>query len=236
MHPAPEGTKACWLLAGGRSRLGRALAESLAPGRRLALSSSRSWAGEEAWLEGLGARGLVWDAEDPELAARMAADLAALGVRFKGALLVAGSFEAQPFGSWTAESLARTWRVNLGFPFLAAQALEPWLEDGACLQLILDAAVHRPFLKRLPYSAAKAGQAALVEGLARLLGPRVRVVGHALGTALAGDHDDVDALKAANLLGRIGSPEDLARAIEYAAASPYLTGEILTLDGGWHIK
>jgi NAD(P)-dependent dehydrogenase (short-subunit alcohol dehydrogenase family) len=61
-------------------------------------------------------------------------------------------------------------------------------------------------------------------------------VGHALGTALPGDQDDVDALKAATLLSRIGTPKDLARALRYAAESPYLTGTILTLDGGWSIK
>lgn len=222
-----------WLLAGGRSRLGRILAEILAQDHDLVLTSSRSWEGE-AWAETLGATRLVWDAHDPSVQARMEADLA--GLSLDGAVILAGSFPEQSFGSWTVEGLEETWRVNQGFPLLVAQAVAPRLNEGACLQFIVDAAIHRPFLKRLPYTAAKAGVAALVPGLARALAPKARVVAHALGTALPGDHDDVDALKAATLLRRIGTPEDLARALRYAAESSYLTGQVLTLDGGWSIR
>jgi NAD(P)-dependent dehydrogenase (short-subunit alcohol dehydrogenase family) len=84
----------------------------------------------------------------------------------------------------------------------------------------------------MPYSAAKAGLAALVPTLARLLAPRVRVVGHAIGTVLPDEEHDPAFLAERSLLKRLGSPEDLVRALRYAAESPYLTGEILTLDGG----
>ena len=234
MQSGPEHQRPRWLIAGGRTRLGRALAERLAPDHDLVLTSSKPWTGEAWAAERSGVTTLVWDAEAPGLEARMAGDLADLAL--DGAVILAGSFPEQPFGSWTAEGLESTWRINQGFPLLVAQAAAPRMTDGACLQFIVDAAIHRPFLKRLPYTAAKAGLAALVPGLARALAPRLRVVGHALGTALPGPQDDVEALKAATLLGRIGGPEDLARALRYAAESPYLTGQILTLDGGWSIK
>lgn len=235
MQASPGHHRPKWLLAGGRTRLGRALAEALAPDHDLVLTSSRDWKGED-WINALDASvtTLVWDADAPGLEARMVDDLASL--HLDGAVVLAGNFPEQPLGSWTMENLESTWRINQAFPLLVAQAVAPRMRDGACLQFIVDAAIHHPFLKRLPYTAAKAGLAALIPGLARALAPRLRVVGHALGTALPGDHDDVDALKAATLLGRIGSPEDLARALRYAAESPYLTGTILTLDGGWSIK
>jgi NAD(P)-dependent dehydrogenase (short-subunit alcohol dehydrogenase family) len=235
MQAPPGHHRPRWLLAGGRTRLGRALAELLAPDHDLILTSSRDWRGE-AWIDSLGAPvgTFVWDADAPDVGTRMSEDLA--GLALDGAVILAGSFPEQPFGSWTLESLEATWRVNQAFPLLVAQAAAPRMAEGACLQFIVDAAIHRPFLKRLPYTAAKAGLAALVPGLARALAPRLRVVGHALGTALPGDHDDEEALKAATLLGRLGSPADLARALRYAAESPYLTGQVLTLDGGWSIK
>lgn len=235
MQPAAKDKRPLWLLAGGRSRLGRAVAELLAPDHDLVLTSSRPWAGE-SWVEGLnaGVTTCVWDAESPDLHTRMATDLGAL--HLDGVVIFAGDFAPQPFGTWTAAGLERTWRINEAFPLLVAQAAAPRMRDGACLQFILDAAIHKPFLKRLPYTAAKAGLAALVPGLARELAPRLRVVGHALGTAMAGDHDDVAALKAANLLNRLGTPGDLTRALRYAADSPYLTGTVLTLDGGWSAK
>lgn len=156
----------------------------------------------------------------------------AAGGCISGAVLLAGTFPEQPLGTWSAGRLEATWRLNLTFPFLCAQALAPHLEDGACLQLLLDTSIHHPWLRRLPYSAAKAGLAALVPGLAQLLAPKVRVVGHALGAILPAEGSDGAFLAERTLLKRIGEPADLCHAVRYAADSPFLTGEILTLDGG----
>lgn len=228
----------CWVLVGGKRRLGRALAEDLARDHDLVLTSSGSWDGE-TWVEGLSKTGriwtLTWDADSPVLMSRMMADLDTLetqGRVISGAVLLAGNFPESPLGTWTSEGLDATWRLNLGFPFLCAQALAPRLAEGSCLQILLDTSIHRPWLKRLPYSAAKAGLAALVPGLAQLLAPKVRVVGHALGTLLPAEGSDPAFLASRTLLKRLGDPSDLARAVRHAAASPFLTGEILTLDGG----
>ncbi|WP_243315758.1 SDR family NAD(P)-dependent oxidoreductase [Geothrix paludis] len=228
----------CWVLVGGRRRLGRALAEDLAGDHDLVLTSSEPWDGE-TWVEDLskraGIRTIVWNAENPDVSSRMMADLQSLkaaGGLISGAVLLAGTFPEQPLGTWTPERLDATWRVNLSFPFLCAQALAPHLCEGACLQILLDTSIHHPWLKRLPYSAAKAGLAALVPGLAQLLGPRVRVVGHALGAILPAEGSDEAFLADRTLVKRLGDPADLARAVRYAADSPFLTGDILTLDGG----
>jgi len=230
--------RACWILVGGRHRLGRSLAEDLSRDCDLVLTSSKPWEGE-AWVDGLSKTGeirtLQWDAENPDLVHRMMADLDTLeadGWFISGAVLVAGTFPENPLGEWTPAELEATWRLNLSFPFLCAQALAPRLAEGACLQLVLDTSIHHPWLKRLPYSAAKAGLAALVPGLAQVLAPRVRVVGHALGTLLPAEGSDEAFLADRTLLKRLGSPEDLARSVRFAAESPFLTGEILTLDGG----
>ena len=172
---------------------------------------------------------------DPELDPKMMADLAGLesaGIRLSGAVLVAGSFPEHPFGAWTAQELENLWLVNLSFPLLCAQALAPRLADGSCIQFLLDTSIHRPFLKRLPYSASKSGLASVVPGLAQLLAPRLRVVGHAIGTALPDATSDPRRLASLNLLQRNGTPADVARSLRFAAASHYLTGEIITLDGG----
>jgi NAD(P)-dependent dehydrogenase (short-subunit alcohol dehydrogenase family) len=165
----------------------------------------------------------------------MMADLKSLrdaGITLENAVVVAGTFPASPFGDWDPTTLASTWRINLSFPLLVSQAVGPQLAEGGCLQFLLDTAIHRPFIKHMPYSAAKAGLAALVPTLAKLFSPRVRVVGHAIGIALPSEDSDPAMLAERNLLKRLGTPEDLVRALRYAAESPYLTGEILTLDGG----
>jgi NAD(P)-dependent dehydrogenase (short-subunit alcohol dehydrogenase family) len=165
----------------------------------------------------------------------MMADLAGLesaGIILAGAVIVAGAFPEQPFGTWTMTELENLWRVNLSFPLLCAQALAPLLVDGSCLQVLLDTSIHRPFLKRLPYSASKSGLAALVPGVAQLLAPRLRVVGHAIGTALPDEASDPEWLASLSLLKRNATPADVARSLRFAAESSYLTGEIITLDGG----
>jgi NAD(P)-dependent dehydrogenase (short-subunit alcohol dehydrogenase family) len=230
--------RAWWIILGGTKRLGLALAQQLAKKYNLVLTSSRT--------NGVGStpyklssstdiRQLHWDATDPKLALRMMTDLEALrgdGICLGGAIFVAGIFPHTPFGSWELTELQQTWQVNLSFPFLAAQSLAPHLREGSCMQFILDTCIHRPWLSHLPYSATKLGLTSLVHGLARLLAPNIRVVGHAIGTMLPDDASDEISLKDKTLLKRLGSPEELCSALEFAAASPFMTGEILTLDGG----
>jgi pteridine reductase len=222
-----------WMVVGGRIRLGEALSKDLNADYNLVLTSSRPM--DQANLPGADVKTLHWDAEDPGIVPRMMADLEHLetqGVRLSGAVLVAATFPEQPMGGWTPENLQHTLLINLTFPLLAAQALGPKLKEGACLQVVLDSAIHRPMSARLPYSAARAGLAALIPALARQWAPRVRVVGHAFGTLLPAEGSDVKALEALSLTGQLGDPADLARAVRFAAASPYLNGEILTQDGG----
>jgi pteridine reductase len=230
--------KTWWIIVGGARRLGLSLARLLAEKHRLVLTSSKIHEGEKD-LSKLSihtdVRHLHWDANDPQLAAKIMADIEALRgdrIALSGAIIVAGTFPLSPFGSWGTEELQRTWQVNLTFPFLAVQSLAPCLEDGSCIQFILDTCIHRPWLKRLPYSSAKSGLASLVCGLAQVLAPKVRVVGHAIGAVLPDEESDPVSLQNQTLLKRLGSPEDLCRAIEYADSSPFLTGEILRLDGG----
>lgn len=229
--------KPWWILVGGTRRLGGALAEELAQDHALVLTGSQD--AEGGWLNSLARRTPLrtfrWNAMDPQLGDQMMLDLAELesaGIHLAGAVIAAGVFPEQPFGAWTMEDLEQLWRVNLGFPLLCAQALAPQLADGSCLQFLLDTCIHRPFLKRLPYSASKSGLASAVPGLAQILAPRLRVVGHAIGTALPDEGSDPRWLASLSLLKRNGTPQDVANSLRFAADNPYLTGEIITLDGG----
>jgi pteridine reductase len=87
------------------------------------------------------------------------------------------------------------------------------------------------------YSIAKAGLAMLTRSLARELGPDIRVNGIAPGPVLWAEHGLDDDMKreivGKTALNRVGSPQDIARtALFLVRDAPYITGQIIAVDGG----
>ena len=128
--------------------------------------------------------------------------------------------------------------TNLKAPLFLAQAAAPHLHEARGLIINL-ADIHgvKP-LRRYPvYSIAKAGLIMLTRSLARELGPHVRVNAIAPGPVMWAE-DGVDrALKEKIIqrtaLKRPGSAADVARAcLFFATEAPYVTGQILAVDGG----
>lgn len=95
----------------------------------------------------------------------------------------------------------------------------------------------------VPYSAAKAGVIGLTRALAKELGPshiRVNCVAPGVIDTEMNGHlspEDLDALGGETPLGRIGTPEEAARAIVFLASeeSSFITGQVLGVDGGFVI-
>ncbi len=83
----------------------------------------------------------------------------------------------------------------------------------------------------------KAGLAALTRSLALELAPDVRVNAVAPG-AIAWPEDgqfeseERQRILKTTPLGRIGTPEDIAQAVHFLACAPYVTGQIVAVDGG----
>jgi pteridine reductase len=127
---------------------------------------------------------------------------------------------------------------NLRAPLFIAQEAAPELAkaEGAIVNIV-DIHAERPLKGYSLYTIAKAGLAAMTRSLALELAPRVRVNGVAPG-AIAwpedGQFPDAERARiiATTPLARAGSPEDIARAVHFLACSPYVTGQILAVDGG----
>jgi pteridine reductase len=127
---------------------------------------------------------------------------------------------------------------NLRAPLFICQEAAPELakNQGAIVNIV-DIHADRP-LKGYPvYSIAKAGLAALTRSLALELAPRVRVNGVAPG-AIAWPDDgqfasaERERIVASTPLARVGSPEDVAQAVHFLACAPYVTGQVIAVDGG----
>jgi pteridine reductase len=127
---------------------------------------------------------------------------------------------------------------NLKAPFFLSQAAAPSLRAQRGLIInIVDIHALRPLKRHPVYSIAKAGLAMLTRSLARELGPAVRVNGIAPGPVLWPEHDMDEDLKreiiAKTVLKRHGTPQDIARAVLFLAKdAPYITGQIIAVDGG----
>ena len=116
--------------------------------------------------------------------------------------------------------------------FFVTQAAAPHLRaKRGCVVMIEDVAAYQPWPSFAAHSAAKAAQAMLTRVLARALAPEVRVCGIAPGTVVV-DPKQEERRAAETLLGRVGSPEDVAAAVSYLAGAEFVTGTTLVVDGG----
>lgn len=91
------------------------------------------------------------------------------------------------------------------------------------------------------YSAAKAGIIGMTKALAKELGPsNIRVNAIAPGiidTEMNSElsEDDMKKIEEEIPLGRIGQPEDIAKCVKAIAENEYITGQTISIDGGWTI-
>ena len=150
----------------------------------------------------------------------------------------ASAFFPVPMGQIEASHWEELVGSNLRAPLFICQEAAPELarREGAIINIV-DIHAERP-LKGYPlYSIAKAGLAALTRSLAVELAPRVRVNGVAPGAIAWPDDGQFDPAErerivATTPLARVGTAEDVAQAVHFLAAAPYVTGQIVAVDGG----
>ena len=155
----------------------------------------------------------------------------------------ASSFFPTPVGEITPAVWDNLIGTNLRAPLFLAQAAAPHLKKtGGVIVNITDIHAERPLKNYVVYSVAKAALAGLTKSLARELGPEVRVNGVAPGAIVwpeDGSWDEVTRQRIVShtILKRSGEPDDVARAVYYLIAeAPYVTGEIIAVDGGRSIN
>jgi pteridine reductase len=150
----------------------------------------------------------------------------------------ASSFYATPVGQITLPQWDDLIGSNLKAPLFLSQAAAPSLKARRGLIInMVDIHALRPLREHPVYCAAKAGLVMLTKALARELGPEIRVNGIAPGPVLWPEGDMDESMKREivdkTALKRSGSPQDIARtALFLAANAPYITGQIIAVDGG----
>jgi pteridine reductase len=150
----------------------------------------------------------------------------------------ASSFYPTPLGQIGEREWDDLIGTNLKAPLFLAQAAAAALRArGGLIVNIADIHGLRPLRHHPVYCVAKAGLIMLTKSLARELGPRVRVNAIAPGPVMWPEGGVDAALReeiiARTALKRTGSPADVARAaLFFATQAPFVTGQILAVDGG----
>ncbi|WP_395944022.1 SDR family oxidoreductase [Brevundimonas sp.] len=150
-------------------------------------------------------------------------------------LLVNNGGVANPVNGPLAELSLADWRrtvdSHLTGAFLMSRAAIPLLREGGS---IVNMASTRAFMSEPEteaYAASKGAIVALTHALAISQGPGLRVNAIAPGW-ISGD-DDLRAVDhEQHPVGRVGRVEDIARAVLYLAEAGFVTGQVLTVDGG----
>lgn len=227
------------LVTGAAKGIGRAIAAELsAVGYAVTLADRREQVMEtaaEIAATGAVASGVVIDLGDRAAVAAMIAGLPPLAVLVNNAAI----FSDKPFEALTEDDFREMYRINVVAGFVVAQEAARRMTAGARIVNI----GSRSFVggkHHAHYIASKTAIVGLTRAMAIDLTPRgIRVNCVAPGVIDTDLYRGLTPDRRAEMLaqqptGRVGRPEDIARAVAFFAdpRNTYITGQVLLVDGG----
>jgi len=236
------------LVTGGAVRVGRAICAELASaGADLAChyhsgADAAKQLKEEIRNQGGRMQLFRGDLSKLETIRRLTGEVLEKFGRIDGLVNNAAVFYKTPLGEVTGREWDEFFNLNLRAVFFLSQEVGRIMlkqKEGAIIN-IGDAGALQPFPAYLPYSISKAGVVFLTRGLAKALAPHVRVncvnPGPVMMPEAMSEKERRHAVEQ-TLLKRQGSARDVALAVRFLLeGGNYITGAVLPVDGGRHIK
>jgi ketoreductase RED2 len=235
------------LITGSASGIGAATARLLAgAGATVVVNSVNSAeAGKQLAAELPGATYVQADVADEEQALGLIDEVIETHGRLDVLINNAGVTEVIPHGDLDAATPA-VWRrifdVNVFGTWQLTVAAVPHLRSSGRGQVVnvSSLAGERAIGSSIPYACSKAAVSHLTRLLANTLAPDIRVNAVAPGlvdTPWTAEWDTVrEFVTAHNPLQRTGRPEDVAEVIHGLLRARYVTGEVVLIDGGTHLR
>ena len=232
------------LVTGAAHRVGKAIALGLAgSGADLVLHFHRSGGDADATAaeaRSLGVRVALVSGDlgtDPAAVFDGVGDLAPVRVLVNSAAV----FPPDNLTDVSADGWKDTLAVNLTAPVFLTQEFARRLPDGVAGAVInvTDWRTLRPYGDHFSYTVAKGGLDTFTRSAAEALAPRIRVNAVALGAILPPPGKDSAYLKALAQeipLKRVGGTEPVVQAILALLANDFITGEIVRVNGGAHLR
>lgn len=242
------------VVTGAAGGIGSAIAGALgAEGCRLLLADKdadkvRALAGRLCDRYGDDAFAVAWDGDltSPQSARRLVERILAQWGRLDILVNSAGLLHTEPGYAISPGRWEQIVQVNLSATLYCCQAAVPALAESGNGRIISISSVSAErgggAIGSTAYAATKAGVVALTKGMARELGPK-RITVNAIAPGLAetpmtadalAGHSETDLLRKFPL-GRIATPQDIAPVAAFLASScaAYITGTVITVDGGY---
>lgn len=234
------------LVTGGGRRLGQAIAVALGrAGCAVAVHYHGSAEGAESTARsvreaGRAARVFPADLREAAVARELPDQVAQVFGRLDVVVNSAAVMVRREFADITPADWHDALALNLSAAFFTSQAAAPHLRAtrGKIVNLA-DLAAYEVWPSYLPLNVSKAGVVMLTQALARALAPEITVNAVAPGAVLPPDDWPAEArerLAATTPLRRLGTPDDVVRAVMFLLENDYLTGVILPVDGGRLIR
>ena len=232
------------LVTGAAHRVGKAIALGLAgSGADVVLHFHTS--GDEAVataaeIRALGVSAALVSGDLADDAAAVldgAGDLAPVRVLVNSAAV----FPSDRFAEVSVEGWQRTLAVNLTAPVFLTQEFARRLPadvDGAVVN-VTDWRTARPYPDHFSYTVTKGGLDAFTRAAAEALAPRIRVNAVALGAILPPPGKDSAYLRdlAREIpMRKVGGTDPVVQAVLALLANDFITGEIVRVDGGAHLR
>ncbi len=233
------------LITGAARRIGASIAGHLhARGLQVLIHCRASRQAADALAAKLNARRadsaqvVCADLADLQALRQLAGNIAERNGRLDVLVHNASQFYPTPLASATPEDWTALMDSNARGALFLTQQLESLLrESQGSIVSIVDIHVDRPLKEHTVYCMAKSALQTMTRSLAKELAPEVRVNGVAPGAILWPEQGLSERAQATILeripLQRSGSPDDIAAAVAFLALdAPYITGQILAVDGG----
>lgn len=230
------------LVTGGGKRLGAKIAQALAEdGWHVVIHYNRSGADAQALQHAIRSAGgsattARFDLDDT---AGVRAFMDGVG-RVDALVNSASIFEMDRPEDVQAADLERALRINLVAPVVLASAMAERHSERAsgCIVNLLDQKLFNLNPDFFSYTLAKHALLGATTTMAMAFAPRVRVNAIAPGITLPSGGQSAEEFQRAHRMNpmRGGStPEDIVRALRFILATPSMTGETVTIDGGQHL-
>lgn len=233
----------CALVTGGAHRVGKAITLMLAAQGANVVVNYNASAGAaretvaEAQALGVDALAIQCDVSDWGAVQQMATQIEE---RFGGVDVIvngASLFDKTTIPTNDLDTWHRVTRISIDGAFYVCNRLIPTMlaRGGGAIVSIIDLSVWQAWHNFTAHAVGKAGLLALTRQLALELAPTIRVNAVAPGPVLpppGSDEKQIARGAKRTLLQRWGSPDDVARAVLYLIEADFVTGDVLTVDGG----